>query len=69
MPKIKENNVVNQRIKSKSFGFLFDYMANINLVKNFNLEKREMNRFKKFLLNMKCLLLKSGNYMKVLIYL
>ena len=46
MPKIKEINVVNQRIKSKSFGFLFDYMANIKLVKNFNLEKREMNRFK-----------------------
>jgi len=47
MPKIKHNNVVNQRIKSKSFGFLFDYLANIKLVKNFNLEKNEMNRFKK----------------------
>ena len=46
-PKIKKNNVENQKIKSKSFGFLFDFIANIKVVKNFNLEKKEMNRFKK----------------------
>ncbi len=61
MPKIEDVNVVNQRLKALSFGSLFDYIANIKVVRNFNLEKSENVRFSKLFKNLETSTVKRWN--------
>lgn len=60
-PKIKDVNIENQRVNSLSFGMLFDYISNIRVVRAFNLQALERQRFQGLFANMEKLTVSVDN--------